>query len=126
MSRTSLPSPKQHQLAIHLRELSGHAECRAAFRCELKLGGQVICSHRDRPNDSCLAGFQQPVALTVESIQTNNVRFTKPNGTFQCCRFLTYTCGTCLEHLEGRFVLQHPEGDRLISHWLNGAPHAQA
>ncbi|KQR15473.1 hypothetical protein ASF71_20395 [Deinococcus sp. Leaf326] len=64
--------------------------------------------------------------LTVERIQTKTVRFTEPDGEWRWFNFPTRTCGTRLERLEGGFVLQHTEGDRLIFHWLDGATHAQA
>ena len=126
MSRASLPPAEQLQQALQLRELSGPPLSVAAFKRELKLGRQVICIHRDRPRGPCPAGPQDPVVLTVERIQTNNVRFMEPDGEFRWFRFPTRTCGTRLEHLEGGFVLQHPEGDRLIYHWLDGESHAQA
>lgn len=126
MSRAHLSPAEQLRHALQLRKLSGPPLRVAAFKRELKLGRQVVCIHRDRLRGSCPAGAQEPIVLTVERIQTNAVRFTEPDGKFRWFQFPTRTCGTRLEHLNGGFVLQHPEGDRLIYHWLDGAAHAQA
>lgn len=97
MSRAHLSSAEQLQHALQLRELSGPPLRVAAFKRELTLGRQVVCIHRDRPRGPCPVGAQEPIVLTVERIQTD---------------------------LERGFVLQHPDGE--VSHWLDGAPHAQA